>query len=118
MLTQQAVIEKVKCLSKEILQNVVSLRKVILFGSFAKNTQHPHSDVDICLVADDFIGLAFIDMDKFIKIITKKEYSLIQIKTYSTTEYLEGNPFIDEINKTGIVVFDALHQLEPQRTYS
>lgn len=118
MLNQQAVIEQVKSLSNEILQNGVSLCKVILFGSFAKNTKHLYSDIDVCLVADNFIGLAFIDMEKFIKILIKKEYNLIQIKTYSTLEYLESNPFIDEINKTGITVFDTLPEPALQRMHS
>ena len=34
----------------------VNLRTVILYGSFAKGTQHKWSDIDVALVADEFTG--------------------------------------------------------------
>jgi len=40
MLTRNAVIETVKNYAKEINEEGINLRKVILFGSFAQGTQH------------------------------------------------------------------------------
>jgi predicted nucleotidyltransferase len=57
MLTQDAVIATVRDYACEITTHGVHLRKVILFGSFAKGTQHEWSDIDVALVADEFEGL-------------------------------------------------------------
>ncbi|MDR3094611.1 MAG: nucleotidyltransferase domain-containing protein [Bacteroidales bacterium] len=57
MLTQDAVINTVRAYAREITTHSVHLRKVILFGSFAKGTQHEWSDIDVALVADEFEGL-------------------------------------------------------------
>jgi tRNA nucleotidyltransferase (CCA-adding enzyme) len=104
MLTQDAAIETVKNYANEIISSGVSLRKVILFGSFAKGTQHEWSDIDVALVADEFSGFTFDDKNKFSRIGIKVPYIRIQSKTYPTRYFLHGDPFIDEIKRTGIEV--------------
>jgi predicted nucleotidyltransferase len=71
MLTQNAVIEIVGNYAKEIEQQGVQLRTVILYGSFAKGKQHEWSDIDVALVADEFTGLPS-DYDLFPYIGIKK----------------------------------------------
>jgi hypothetical protein len=56
------------------------------------------------LVADDFIGVSFIDKDKFPYIGIKYPYYLIETKTYPTDYFLESDAFIEEIKKTGIEI--------------
>ena len=104
MLTQNAAIDIVKNYAREIQKAGVNLRKVILFGSFANGTQHEWSDIDVALVADDFIGVSFIDKDKFPYIGIKYPYYLIETKTYPTDYFEESDPFIEEIKKTGIEI--------------
>jgi tRNA nucleotidyltransferase (CCA-adding enzyme) len=104
MLTQDAAIETVKNYANEIISSGVSLRKVILFGSFAKGTQHEWSDIDVALVADEFSGFTFADKNRFSRIGIKAPYIRIQSKTYPTHYFLHGDPFIDEIKRTGIEV--------------
>ncbi len=67
MLTRNAAIEIVGNYAKEIAQQGVHLRYAILFGSFAKGTQHEWSDIDVALVADEFTGLPN-DYDLFIRV--------------------------------------------------
>jgi uncharacterized protein len=76
------------------------LRKVYLFGSYAGQRQHEHSDIDVALVADEFIGVGPVDIKLFISIL--HNYALIHAKTYSTQEFKEGDPFLEEIKKTGM----------------
>ena len=104
MLTRNAAIKTVKNYAKEIRQQGINLRKVILFGSFAKGTQHEWSDIDVALVADDFTGVGFLDTPRFSGIGIKKPYIRIEPKTYPTDYFQEGDPFIDEIKKTGIEI--------------
>jgi predicted nucleotidyltransferase len=106
MLTQDAVIEIVRNYAKEIEQHGVHLRMVILYGSFAKGKQHEWSDIDVALVADDFTGFGFLDMNRFTDISIRKPYIRIEAKTYPTEYFRSGDPFINEIKKTGIIIFN------------
>ena len=52
MATQQSIISKVREFAREFANTEIHLKKVILFGSYAKNTQNEYSDIDVALVAD------------------------------------------------------------------
>jgi predicted nucleotidyltransferase len=104
MLTQDAVITKVTNYAQEIRKEGIDLRKVILFGSFAKGTQHEWSDIDVALVADDFSGVGFLDLKRFAGVGIKDPYIGIEALTYPTDYFNESDPFIEEIKKTGITI--------------
>jgi predicted nucleotidyltransferase len=103
MLTQDGAITTVKNYAREIEAFGVPLRKVFLFGSFAKGTQHEWSDIDVALVADEFEGLPQ-DMRLFPRIGSKKPYVRIEALTYPTDYFIQSDPLIEEIKKTGIVI--------------
>ena len=104
MLTQHAVIETVRNYANDIEAKGIHLRTVILYGSFAKGTQHEWSDIDVALVADEFSGFTFNDKKLFPYVGIKKPYIRIEAKTYPTDYFRKGDPFIDEIKKDGIVI--------------
>jgi hypothetical protein len=104
MLTQNAAIKIAEDYVREIEAYGVSLRTVILFGSFAKGTQHEWSDIDVALVADEFTGLGFIDKKRFPYIGIKQPYLRIESKTYPTEYFQAGDPFIEEIKREGISI--------------
>jgi len=104
MLTQNTVIELVRNYAHDIELHGVNLRTVILYGSFAKGTQHEWSDIDVALVADEFTGFTFNDKKLFPYVGIKKPYIRIEAKTYPTDYFQEGDPFIEEIVKTGIKI--------------
>ena len=106
MLTQDAVIETVRNYAHEIETNGIHLRMVILYGSFAKGTQHEWSDIDVALVADEFSGFYFDDADLFGYVPIKKPYVRIEAKTYPTEYFRQSDPFIEEIKKDGIVILN------------
>ena len=78
------------------------LRQAVLFGSFARNEQHEYSDIDLALVADTFTGAAFIDIKPFIRFLVR--HVDIEPHTFSPEQFTDGNPFVQEIKRTGIVV--------------
>jgi predicted nucleotidyltransferase len=88
----------------EIKTSGLNIKKAILFGSYARNEQREHSDIDLALAADEFSGFGFEDRKFFSKINIKDEYMLIETKTYPTDYFEKGDPFIDEIKKTGIEI--------------
>jgi len=104
MLTRSAAIKTVRNYAKEINKTGVNLRKVILFGSFAKGTQHQWSDLDVALVADDFSGVGFLDRQRFSVVGIQKPFLRIESITYPTDYFVKSDPFIEEIKKTGIEI--------------
>lgn len=104
MLTQDAVILKVKRYVNELISIGVPIEKAILFGSFAKGNPHEYSDIDVALVSPNFSGFGFEDKSSFSSINIKKEYIDIEVKTYESNYFKLGDPFITEIKNTGIEV--------------
>ncbi len=104
MAVKNSVITLVKHFANDVKAEGVHLRKVFLFGSYARNKQGRFSDVDVALVADEFIGFVFKDVDLFINAKIKKPYSKIQVQTFPTSYFKKGDPFIDEIKRTGIEI--------------
>jgi len=102
MLDKNAAIEIVRNYAHDIESHGVQLQSVILYGSFAQGTQHEWSDIDVALVADEFTGFYFNDSDLFSYVSIKKPYTRIETKTYPTEYFEQGDPFINEIIKTGI----------------
>jgi hypothetical protein len=107
ILDRDAAIKLSKEFINELLTLPLKLKKAILFGSFAKNQQQEFSDIDIALIADEFIGFGYEDKKYFARIIIRKPFSMIQTKTYSPDYFETGDPFIEEILKTGIVIYQS-----------
>jgi uncharacterized protein len=80
----------------------IDFYKVILFGSFAKGNNSKDSDIDIALVSDNFTDYPIADRRKIVKANIK--FSQIEPHTFSTVYFLKGDPFIDEIKRTGIEI--------------
>ena len=104
MLTKKTAIERVKNFAREVKSTGLHLRKVIVFGSYAHSKQHKWSDIDVALVADEFSGIGFNDTQYFARINNKKPYILIETNTFPTSYFRKGDPFIDEIKRTGIEI--------------
>ncbi len=101
MVTQQAAVDLVKRFAHEVRQ-IVPVRQVILFGSFARNEQHEWSDIDVALVADSFTGAGALDVRQFGHLMGN--YIVIEPHTFQTAYFADGDAFTEEIKRTGIVV--------------
>lgn len=77
----------------------VYFKKVILFGSYARNTATEWSDVDLALVSDNFTGMIIEDNRK----ISRANIKFVDIEPhmFSSAYFEEGDPFIEEIIRTG-----------------
>lgn len=103
ILTRPAVIELVQRFAAEV-RRVVPLRQVILFGSYAHGTPHQWSDVDVALISDEFGNAGFLNIRPFARLMW--DYADIEPHTFSTARFANeaGDPFIETIKRTGIVV--------------
>ena len=102
MLTREIAINTVTDFLKSCEENSIFFEKVILFGSTVNGKAHAFSDIDVLLVSDQF-GLSKWENAKLIARVNKK-FSSIEAHTYPTKYYLKGDPFINEIKKTGIEI--------------
>lgn len=82
--------------------NGLSFYKIFLFGSYAKGDADEHSDIDLMLISDQFTYNIFDNLKLYSKINIK--YPIIETHPYPTSEYLNGNDFIKEIEKDSIVI--------------
>ena len=104
MVGQQLAINTVKTFAEAIRKQGIDLKTVILFGSYARGEQREWSDIDVALVADEFIGVGFEDIKRFIDVTIQMPFFFIESHTFNTKEFAQGSPFIEEIRRTGIVV--------------
>ncbi|MEK7165910.1 MAG: nucleotidyltransferase domain-containing protein [Patescibacteria group bacterium] len=89
---------------KVLKDNNVQVEQLILFGSFAKKTQHPASDLDVCVVSRDFGKDAFGEMIMLAKYASEVD-TLIEPHPYSPADLADKwDPLAVEIRKHGIVI--------------
>ena len=102
MVTQHAALAEVQAFAAELRALGISLRQVILFGSFARNEQREWSDIDVALVADEFSGFRPEDVRLFLRPLAR--HVDIEPHPFRPEDFTDWNPFVEEIKRTGIVV--------------
>jgi uncharacterized protein len=84
---------------QDLQSHGITPRKMILFGSYAKGHPKKYSDVDIAILADEFIGARMLDYEK-IKHLHRK-YMPAEFHTFKGNASVDDNPFLEEIFNTG-----------------
>jgi len=79
------------------------LEAVYLFGSTAKGADHEWSDIDLAIVSPDFIGDSFEDSKRLFPYILQVD-TAIEVHTFRPIDFSSDNPFVKEIQSTGIRV--------------
>ena len=100
-----------KKIEKEIKEYIYALKednlpikKVILFGSYAKDKQKSWSDIDLCIVSPRFKN-AFIAMQYLFLKRLKDKTPVISPVGFSPQDFEDKfDTFIDEIKTTGIEI--------------
>lgn len=100
MLTREIAIGQSNEFVSDCLEYGINIEKAMLFGSVAKNEQREYSDIDIALISNEF-SQNFILNNRLTSKINIK-YPLIEVHHFSLDYYKKGDPFIEEINKTGM----------------
>jgi|ERR1019366_4437310 predicted nucleotidyltransferase len=102
MFTKEFAIAKAKEFILSCKNNNIVFNNVILFGSATSGNTTQYSDIDLLLVSDSF-GYDKWENAKLIAPINK-HFSIIDAHTFPTAYYLQGDPLINEIKKTGIEI--------------
>ncbi|MEA1937074.1 MAG: nucleotidyltransferase domain-containing protein [Patescibacteria group bacterium] len=85
-------------------KNKLPLKKVILFGSYAKGTQHQWSDIDLCIVSPKFKNT--FDATQYLwskRKISDVKYAIEPIG-FSPRDFKDNTSITFEIKKTGIEI--------------
>lgn len=100
MFTREALIKYISDYVKACNDLGIYFDRVILFGSYARNTPHKWSDIDLALASESFSGFRPDDRGMLAKATMK--FVDIEPHTFPTDYFEKGDPFIEEIVKTGI----------------
>ncbi|OGJ42387.1 nucleotidyltransferase [Candidatus Peregrinibacteria bacterium RIFCSPLOWO2_01_FULL_39_12] len=73
-------IEKILKSQKSFLKEKFRVKKIGIFGSFARNEQSDDSDIDILVEFYEPIGWDFFDLQEYLKNILKKNVDLVTKK--------------------------------------
>ncbi len=80
------------------------IESAMLFGSYAKGTNHPDSDIDIAIVfktVDDIIDLQIQLMQ-----LRSDDDLLIEPHPFKISDFNSSNPLVAEIKKNGIEILN------------
>ncbi|MDH6603894.1 putative nucleotidyltransferase [Bacilli bacterium PM5-9] len=94
-------IEELKGIMNIIAKNY-PIKKIILFGSYAKNIADENSDIDLVVDTNgELKGLSFFGLLSDLNNILKKEVDLIDSR-----EIIVDGKISDEIKRTGIILYE------------
>lgn len=93
----EIIMKYIQELSKEI-----SIDKVIIFGSYAKNTYNEDSDIDIAIFSKDFKTTSIIEDMSFLLIKTSGLGIDLQPQPFTLDDYSNPDGLVKEILDTGI----------------
>lgn len=79
-----------------------NISQAILFGSFAKGTNHDDSDIDIAIIINNVVDIidAQIDLMK----LRRKIDLRIEPHPFMISDFNQSNPVVNEILKYGIII--------------
>jgi predicted nucleotidyltransferase len=86
----------------EIVKNVFDFQKVILFGSHVRGNSRQESDIDIAVVFSDYNNR--LDRQLELMKLTRNVDTRIEPHPFREKEFETSNPFVNEIQKTGILI--------------
>ncbi|NLA12148.1 MAG: nucleotidyltransferase domain-containing protein [Firmicutes bacterium] len=86
-----------------LVQKELDVKKVYLFGSYAKGNFSEDSDIDIAVVGDDFVGDPVEDTMVLMRI-RRNIDNRIEPRPFKTSDFNESNPISKEIMETGVLI--------------
>ena len=79
-----------------------NVKQAILFGSYAKGTNHEDSDIDIAIVINNIVDI--IDTQIEMMKLRRKIDLRIEPHPFMVSDFYQSNPVVNEILKYGITI--------------
>ena len=89
---------------RDVQSSGIRLTAAYLYGSHAKGTARPDSDIDMALVSPDFTG--WVDDFERIKSALAARDPRIEYVLYNPAQFRRAGPLAHEIKKTGISLME------------
>jgi uncharacterized protein len=102
MLTRNDAIKIINNFINDCRNINIIFEKVIFFGSLSHDSASEDSDIDLALVSENFTGDRFHNNILIAPVLIK--YLDIDAHTFPSYYFKNGDPFINEILRTGIVI--------------
>ena len=102
MFTNKLSIELVEQFILACQVSKINLDEIYLFGSNANEKSNENSDIDIAISSSIFSGFTPEDVSLLEPLFTDKKYSNLEPQLFTKKYFEQGDPFIEEIKKTGI----------------
>ena len=77
-------------------------QKAIVFGSYVKGTSNEYSDIDLAVWSNKFNDAYFTIMENVAPL--RRTFKNIELHPFILEDNSENNPFIKEIENTGVVI--------------
>ena len=100
---QEPVINRVKQFAEVVRQNF-QVKKIILYGSYAKGSAGKHSDIDVAVVLDSNEEDLLTSKAKLFKL--RRDID-VRIEPVLLDEKNDRSGFLEEITKTGEIIYSA-----------
>ena len=102
-ITKDTIIKDIRRYIAVLKENGIPVERVILFGSWAKETQSEESDIDVAVVSMAFSGDRFQDRRKVVPL-RRTINSRIEPMPFNSRSFDEGGILVDEIKRYGIKI--------------
>lgn len=104
---------------KALSEKGFPFQKAILFGSYVRGNPHEYSDIDLAVWSAAFTDAYYTIMEKVAPL--RRTYKNIELHPFSLEENKENNPFIEEIEDTGVVIMPgegfAFEKVDEKQNY-
>ena len=100
---QEPVISRVKQFAEVVRQNF-QVKKIILYGSYAKGSASKHSDIDVAVVLDSNEEDLLTSEAKLYKL--RRDID-VRIEPVLLDDKNDKSGFLEEITKTGEIIYSA-----------
>lgn len=96
----------------EKLSNDIDIDEVILFGSHANGTSDRHSDIDLAIISDSFLGKSHIKNMQYLSRMAARYNSEIEALPFTYQEYknLDRRTFLASVVKSGKKIYSKNRQ--------
>jgi len=87
----------------------IKVQRVILYGSYARGKPREESDIDIAVISDDFAKTSWVQRQELLGVRMLGCDTHLAPIGYTFQEYVhpQENPFLEEIIRTGVVMFEG-----------
>jgi len=104
----KAINKIIKDYIKLIQQKYHNFETAYIFGSYARGTSNPDSDIDLALVFKDLDDSKRFDVQVQLMLLASQIDTRIEPHPVSVDDFQSDNPFVAEIKKTG---FELLQEV-------